>query len=303
VKIMTDIEIMKPEDGFFGLPEEDSVSYDEAKLVIIPFGLEESVTYGGGTSKGPQAMIDASPELELFDERLWCEPYKEIGIVTMKEPQIARPLENAVGQLDEIVGKVFADGKFPFVFGGEHSITAGSIKPFARKYKDLAILHFDAHADLRDGYRGEHYSHASALRRCLDFENITLVSAGIRNISAEEIPFLEANRDRIHIHWAKDKKSWDIEKMIEPLIGRPVYLTFDLDGFDSSLMYATGTPEPGGLFWHDAMEIIEAACKKCEIVGADVNELAPIENMHSCNFLAAKLAYKIMSYAFLRDRL
>lgn len=293
------METLPPDNGFLALEPKNAVSYDDAKAVIIPFGLEASVTYGGGTSRGPQAMLDASPELERFDEQLWCEPYRQIGIVTLPEPDIAKPLPKALAQLEAIVAQVLKNGKFPMIFGGEHSITAGAIRPFARQYEDLAILHFDAHADLRDGYLGEHYSHASALRRCLDFAHLTLVSCGIRNISAEEIPFLEANHDRIHIHWAKDKKDWNIDDIIAPLKGCPVYLTFDVDGFDASLMQATGTPEPGGLFWDDAMEIITAAAKHCSIVGADVNELAPIDGMHGYNFTAAKLAYKILSLAFL----
>jgi agmatinase len=182
--------------------------------------------------------------------------------------------------------------------GGEHSITAGSIRPFIRKYPNLAILHFDAHADLRDGYEGEHYSHAAALRRVMDNPISTLISCGIRNISASEIPYLEENRDRITIHWAKDKENWNIDEIVAPLKGRPVFLTFDLDGFDSSLMQATGTPEPGGIMWQDAMKIISAAAKISNIVGADVVELAPIKNMHSCDFLAAKLCYKILGYVF-----
>lgn len=290
--------LMKPAKAFLGLPEEDSVSYEKAKAVIIPFGLEASVSYGGGTHKGPKAMIKASHEVELFDEQLWREPFRDIGIVTFKEPEIKEKIEDALTQLENLVNGVLKDKKFPFVFGGEHSIVAGAIRPFAQKYDDLAILHFDAHADLRDGYEGEPYSHAAALRRCMDYKHITLVSAGIRNISASEIPFLEENKHRLHIYWAKDRKTWNITEIVSHLRDRPVYLTFDLDGFDASLMPATGTPEPGGIFWNDAIEIITAASQVAKIVGADINELAPIKGLHSCDFLAAKLAYKILGLAF-----
>ena len=194
--------------------------------------------------------------------------------------------------------QVLDDGKFPMIFGGEHSITAGSIRPFAEKYPDLVMLHFDAHADLRDGYEGVHYSHASALRRCMDYTHIKLVSVGIRNISAGEIPFLEANRHRIHMYWSKDQKTWNLDEMMAHLKGRPIYLTFDVDGFDASLMPATGTPEPGGLFWQEVIEVITRASQVGTIVGADINELAPKENLHACDFLAAKLAYKILALAF-----
>lgn len=236
---------MYPEEAFLGLPAVDAVSYAEAKAVVIPFGLEASVSYGHGTAHGPKAMIQASHEVELFDEALWHEPFRRFGITTLEECQIKPTLEEALDQLETMVRQVLSHGKFPFVFGGEHSITAGAIRPFAEQHQDLVILHFDAHADLRDGYDGEHYSHASALRRCLDYDHVSLVSFGIRNISSEEIPFLERNQYRIKIYWGKDRKTWDLSTLATHLKGRPVYLTFDLDGFDASLMPATGTPEPG----------------------------------------------------------
>ncbi|PMB54280.1 Agmatinase [Coxiella-like endosymbiont] len=292
------MQCLPSKKAFLGLAFKEVISYKNAKAVIIPFGLEQSVSYGRGTAKGPQAMIQASHEVELFDEALWYEPYRNIAIVTLEEPKIENEIVKALQQLERLVERVLEDKKFPFIFGGEHSITAGSIRPFIKRYPNLVILHFDAHADLRDGYHGEYFSHASAIRRCLDYPNIEVVSAGIRNISAEEIAFFEANQKRIHIYWAKDKKSWDIKKIIASFENRPIYLTFDLDGFDTSLMPATGTPEPGGLFWNDALEIIAAASQVGTIVGADINELAPIPHFHSCDFLAAKLAYKILSLAF-----
>ncbi|MEM9422691.1 MAG: arginase family protein, partial [Pseudomonadota bacterium] len=153
-------------------------------------------------------------------------------------------------------------------------------------------------ADLRDGYDGEHYSHAAALRRCLDHPGVSVVSVGIRNISAEEIPFYEKNRERIHIHWAKDKNRWRVEDIAAPLMGKKVYLTFDVDGFDAALMPATGTPEPGGMVWEDVLPIMRRAAEVSHWVGADVNELAPIAGLGACNRLAAKLAYKILTYRF-----
>ena len=284
-------------EGFLGLEPEQAGDPADARAVIIPFGLEASVSYGGGTGAGPAAMLKASHQVELFDDDLWCEAFANYGVATLREPAIAADIPQAIDQLEALVEAVLESGRFPMTFGGEHSITAGAIRPFARRHADLVILHFDAHADLRDGYAGEHYSHAAALRRCLDFEHIELVSLGIRNISAEEIPFLEANAERIHIHWAREKAQWDIDKILAPLKGRPVYLTFDLDGFDASLMSATGTPEPGGMFWDDVMPIIRAAGRSSTIVGADINELAPRPELHACDFLAAKLAYKILNYA------
>ncbi len=290
--------ILKSENGFLGLPSNLARSYEEAGAVIIPFGLEASVSYGGGTEIGPSAMIAASHEVELFDEVFWCEPVEQYGVVTAREPVIDNnDISASLKALEAMTSAVLQDGKFPLVFGGEHSITPGAIRPFLDKYEDLIILHFDAHADLRDGYEGEHFSHASAIRRVLDNPKAEIISVGIRNISKEEIPFLSENKHRITIHWGKDRKFWNYDKIVAPLKDRPIYLTFDLDGFDSSLMPATGTPEPGGVFWEDAMGIISRAAKVGRIVGADINELAPIDGFHAPDFLAAKLAYKILNYA------
>jgi len=297
------LDLMPQKSGFLGVEEKYLKSPDQAKVVVIPFGLEKSVSYGGGTKNGPKAIIQASQQVELFDEEFWCEPFRKYGVVTMKEPKIDRTsVVKSLKQLEKITEKVLDAGKFPLILGGEHSITAGSIRPFVKRYPDLAILHFDAHADLRDGFDGEHYSHAAALRRVMDHPISTLISCGIRNISASEIPYLEANRHRITIHFGKDRRNWDPKKIVAALKGRPVFLTFDLDGFDSSLMQATGTPEPGGVMWEDALDIIREASKISNIVGADVVELAPVKALHSCDFLSAKLCYKILSYAFLNKK-
>ncbi len=296
---MNELEYLAPEDGFLGLGEADAASPEQAQAVIVPFGLEATVSYEGGTAQGPAAMIAASREVELFDEEFWTEPVRHFGVVTLAPPEIEPGVARAVDQLAGITDRVLESGRFPMVFGGEHSITPGAVRPFLERVPDLALLHFDAHADLRDSYEGERFSHASAIRRVLDDPGVEVVSVGIRNISASEVPFFEENRHRIHIHWAKDKALWTLDKIVEPLRGRPVYLTFDLDAFDASLMPATGTPEPGGLFWDDAMAIIRKTAAVADIIGADINELSPRPGLHGCDFLAAKLAYKILSFALL----
>ena len=290
-------DYLSSEDGFLGIGEADVVRESERCAVIIPFGLEHSVSYGSGTALGPQAIVRASHQVELFDEELWCEPFRSFRLETLKAPHISQDLEAALRQLEELVRTALTRDQFPLILGGEHSLTAGAIRPFVERYPDLVVLQFDAHADLRDGYEGEHYSHAAAMRRVLDHEGVQLVSVGIRNISAEEIPFLEANRERISIFWAKDKSRWSLEEIVAPLKGRPIYITFDLDGFDQSLMPATGTPEPGGLFFQETLEILRASSCEGRIVGADIVELAPIPGFHACEFLAAKLGYKLLSYA------
>ena len=187
------------------------------------------------------------------------------------------------------------------VLGGEHSITPGCIKPFVKKYKKLFLLHFDAHADLRESYNGNKFSHASAIRRCLDYKNVSVISFWIRNISLNEINYLKKNKKRIKIFWAKDKKKWNFNFFKKLIKNKNVYLTFDVDSLDSSLMPATGTPEPGGMFWDETIKIIKIASKNAKIVGADVNELAPIKGFDSYNFLTAKLVYKILAYKFINN--
>ncbi len=282
--------------GFLGIDNKFSIN---EKAVVIPFGLEKTVSYGSGTKNGPKEIIKASHQVELYDEEFNCEPFKKIGIKTIKPFKINKDIKIALNQISKLNEWILNKKKFPLTLGGEHSITPGCIEPFVKKFNKILILHFDAHADLRNSYNNQKFSHASAIRRCLDHKNVSLVSFGIRNISKEEIPYLKRNSKRIEIFWAKDKKKWNLEKFKRIISNKIVYLTFDVDGFDSSLMPATGTPEPGGLFWDETLEIIKIAAKNSNIVGADINELAPIKGFNSYNFLAAKLAYKILSYKFL----
>ena len=286
--------------GFLGI--ENKFSFNE-KVVIIPFGLEKTVSYGGGTKKGPKEIIKASHQVELYDEELNCEPYKKIGIKTLKPFKIDNNIKKALKKISDINHKILEKNLFPMTFGGEHSITPGCILPFTKKFKKICLLHFDAHADLRESYNGEKYSHASAIKRCLDYKNVSIISFGIRNISKNEIPILKKNSKRINIFWAKDKSRWNMNKFKKLIKNKTVYITFDVDGLDSSIMPATGTPEPGGLFWDETLNIIKIACKNSNIVGADINELAPIKGFNSYNFLVAKLAYKILSYKFLSKQL
>ena len=289
-------KFLSNKNGFLGIDNKFSI---KEKVIVVPFGLEKTVSYGGGTKNGPKEIIKASHQVELYDEELKCEPYKKIGIKTLKPFKIDKNINKALNKMSKLNQEILNKKMFPLTFGGEHSITPGCIKPFAKKYKKLYLLHFDAHADLRDAYNGEKYSHASAIRRCLDNKNISVISFGIRNISKSEILYLKKNSNRIKIFWAKDKKKWNLNSFKKLIKNKTIYLTFDVDGFDSSIMPATGTPEPGGLFWDETLEIIKIAMKNAKIVGADINELAPIKGFNSYNFLVAKLAYKILAYKFL----
>jgi agmatinase len=281
--------------NFLGI---DNVSVDKADVVIIPFGLEKTVKYGKkGTKNGPEKIIKISPNLEYFDEELEKEVYKEVSISTLESFKIKKNHEQAIGQIEEIVDEVYRAGKFPFVLGGEHSLTLGPVKSALKKFGRISILQFDAHADLRDEYEGTIYNHASVMRQCLKLKGIDLIQIGIRNISTDtnEFGFWEDNQDRIKTFWAKDMKDWKIEEMINSL-GDKVYLTFDFDAFDSGLMPSVSTPEPGGLSWYQAIDIIRAVSLRREIVGADAVELSPIKGLDAPDFLAAKLVYKIIGY-------
>ena len=295
-KFLNKLKYLSNKNGFLGI--DNKVNFKE-KVVIVPFGLEKTVSYGGGTRNGPKEIIKASHQVELYDEELNCEPYKKIGIKTLKPFKIEKNIKKALSKMSKINKEILDKKLFPMTFGGEHSITPGCIAPFVKKYKNICLLHFDAHADLRESYNGEKFSHASAIRRCLDYPNVSVISFGIRNISKEEIPFLKRNSKRIKIFWAKDKSKWDLNKFKGLIKNKNVYITFDVDGLDSGIMPATGTPEPGGLFWDETLNIIRVAAKNSNIVGADLNELSPIKGFKSYNFLAAKLVYKILSYKFL----
>ena len=290
------MKYLSNKNGFLGI--DNKVNFKE-KVIVVPFGLEKTVSYGGGTKNGPKEIIKASHQVELYDEELNCEPYKKIGIKTLKPFKIDKNIKKALNKMSKINEDILGKKLFPMTFGGEHSITPGCIAPFTKKYKDICLLHFDAHADLRESYNGEKFSHASAIRRCLDYPNVSVISFGIRNISQSEIPFLKKNSSRINVFWAKDKSKWNLNKFKKLIKNKIVYLTFDVDGLDSSIMPATGTPEPGGLLWDETLNIIRIAAKNSKIVGADINELSPIKGFNSYNFLVAKLAYKILSYKFL----
>lgn len=286
-----------PPNNFGGLSEEHS-QYETSRAVIFPVPLERTITYERGTCDGPAAIIAASRNMEMYDEELQVEPYKEIGIHTLP------PIDTMDGTLDEVLTEIFTagcalldDDKFPVTLGGEHALTPPLITAFAKKYKDLTVLQIDAHAELRDEYHGNSASHACTMRRIL--EVCPAVQVGIRSISAEEAAIVPQLSTKIY--WAKDiarlpMKSW-IAKLLSDLSAN-VYLTIDLDGFDSSIMPATGTPEPGGLDWHQVTSLVRAVAEHKKIVGMDVVELSPQLGQHACDFLAAKLVYKCLGYIF-----
>jgi agmatinase len=283
--------------NFGGITEEDA-SYENAKAVIFPVPLERTTSYEHGTRNGPAAILEASRNMEMYDEEFAREIYKEIGIATTPA------IDTADGTLDEVLQELFTaqcelieDGKFPVALGGEHSLTPPLVRAVARKYTDLTLLQIDAHADLRDQYLGNPNSHACAIRRSLEY--CPAVQVGIRSLSAEEAEAIPKLKTKIY--WAKDiarapLDEW-VQKVVADLSGH-VYLTIDLDGFDPSLIPATGTPEPGGLDWYQVTSLIRTVAKQKEIVAMDVVELLPQPGQHASDFFAAKLIYKCLGYVF-----
>ena len=180
--------------AFLGIDNKINI---KEKVVVVPFGLEKTVSYGSGTNKGPREIIKASHQVELFDEDLNKEPYKNIGIKTLKPFPIKKNIIDALKQIENINKLLIEREKFPLILGGEHSLTPGAIRPFIKKFGKICLLHFDAHADLRNSYNNNKFSHASAIRRCLDNPNVSVISFGVRNISLNEINFLKVNRDNL----------------------------------------------------------------------------------------------------------
>ncbi len=286
-----------PEDGFLGLTAEEAGPPEHAGALIIPFGMEKAVSFGGGTARGPEAIIAASPQLEFFDDELWCEPYRQFGIATLNAPDIAKTAAEALDQIAGLSAAALEAGHLPLVLGGEHTLSAGAIRPLAARYPDLAVLHFDAHTDLRDSYQNNPLSHACAMRRVLE-QGVDITSVGIRAISVEEVPVLNAHTDRVQVWWARERARWSVKEIIAPLRGRPIYVSLDIDVLDAGVMPATGTPEPGGLSFDEVCTVLRAASGAGRIVGADLVEFAPIPGFHAYDFTAAKLAYKVLAYAF-----
>jgi agmatinase len=285
--------------NYFGLPEEYS-SQENSRAVIVPVPYEATSSYRKGTKFGPKAVLEASQQVELFDDELWVEPYK-IGIQSASEiliEPVTSETEKPFEQLSEVISPLVEFGKFPIILGGEQSLTLGAVRACAERFNDLSVLQINAHCDLHQSYDGNLYSHASfsyQIYKALPQPLITQV--GIRNISAEEVHWLEKDEPRVNIFWARQQNAWNLEQIVHTLSDN-VYLNVDVDGLDPSIMPSTGTPEPGGITWYQLTELIKLLCVHKNVVAADFVELSPIENLHAPDFLVAKLIYKLIGYRF-----
>lgn len=279
-------------------------SFDASKVVILPAPYEHTVSYGGGTKRGPQAILTASQYVELYDEETGREIYREHGIATLAPVEFGKKKDAAALQvIFDIVDTLVHQGKFVVTLGGEHTISSATIAAHAKQYPNLSVLQFDAHSDLRTKYQGNAYSHASVMARVCEFlDPKRLVQVGIRALCKEEADYIRDHGvNTLYAHeirqgkYTKVFKEWD--DVVVDRLTEDVYISFDVDGFDPSIMPATGTPEPNGLFWDEVMRCIKKVGTEKRIVGFDVVELAPMKGLHHPDLTAAKLVSKILNYA------
>ncbi len=277
---------------FIGLTSDKS-DIKKCRFVVVPVPYEKSTSYGHGTKNGPKKIIEASSQIELWDEETKKETWLK-GIYTAPPIKTAGKTTDVFKNIEK-TAKKYCDlkNKIIFFIGGEHSITQATSKPFIDKHKNISILHFDAHADLRESYDGSKNSHACALYpaslRC------KIVQVGIRSVSENEA--LKINKKNIKTFLMHENR--DIKKLIPKVLKNltsTVYITIDVDGFDPSVIPATGTPQPGGFMWYEALDLFKTVCKKKKVVGVDIVEVAPRKADNISEFNAAKLVYRLMSY-------
>ena len=268
-------------------------TFEEATFIVVPIPYDLTSTYQSGSRRGPHAILDASGNMELYDEELYKETYLA-GIYTLPflESDARGPGEMGIA-IRNAIADVLKYDKIPVILGGEHSVTFGVVQAMKEKYPGISVLQLDAHADLRNYYQCSPYSHASVGRRISEI--CPLVQAGIRSMSAEEASFLmEGKVKTFSADFILEERNW-LEKICEHVNG-DVYITIDIDVLDPSIMPATGTPEPGGIYWKDILRLMREVSKRCTVRGFDVVELSPIPGMVAPDFLSAKLIYRIMGY-------
>jgi len=282
--------------SFGGIPDKYS-SWKGSSFVVIPFPIDLTTTYVTGTRNGPKAIIEASGHMELFDEENKIEPYRAGIFVSPEIPLLTTGSLAILKELEKRMNAVIRAGKFPILLGGEHSGTCGAVIPLKKKYEDLTVLQFDAHADLRDTYLGTPWNHACVGRRIVD-SGAKLVQVGVRSISEEEDRFLR-KAENVKTFYASEVRDnlADVTRGVVSSLSGNVYISIDLDVFDPGIMPAVGTPEPGGLDWFEVIDILRDVMRSgCNIVGFDVMELSPLPGIVAPDFLAARLCYRMMGW-------
>jgi len=272
--------------------EEVVYGYKESIIIILPVPYDETSTWIKGADKGPEAILNASPNLEFYDIETESEAHLA-GIHTVAPVLEKATPDSMVNAVNKRVSELLSDDKLPVIIGGNHSVSIGSIKAFSEKYENLSVLQLDAHADLRMEYEGSKYNHACVMARAR--ENAEIVQVGIRSMSLSELPYVD--RDRIfYSHELYSDKS--LYARAKDKLTENVYITIDLDVFDPSVMPSTGTPEPGGPDYFELMHFLRDVVREKNVVGFDVVELCPSESNKAPDFMAAKIIYQLLSYIF-----
>jgi len=281
--------------GEFGGATPTTTDFENARVVILPIPLDRTTSYVPGTRNGPHEILVASSHMELWDEETQTDVHS-IGIFTLPEMECPfASMDEVVAEIRRVASEIVNRGKFPLILGGEHSITPAVVAAVAAKHPGVSVLQLDAHADLRDTFMGTPHNHACAMRRTLEFARTTQVA--IRSLSTEEATAIPSLPTRIfYDHNMRQDPKW-MDCVVESL-SDTVYITIDVDGFDPAIMPATGTPEPGGLSWYEAVTLLRKVIERRTVVGCDIVELSPMGGNVAPNFLCAKLVYKILSYRF-----
>ena len=285
---------MKAKTNYAGIPDKYA-RLDDAQVVLIPVPYDGTSSWVKGADKGPDAFLNASENMELYDIETKSEVYKKGVYLAPAVSENASP-EKMVEAVHKTIKSYLQQDKFVTLFGGEHSISIGSIRAFNEHFEDLTVVQIDAHADLRPSYEGSSCNHACAVYEAS--KNTNLIQVGIRSMDSSEVEHMDEGRT----YFAHDL----YDDWMDDAIGQMtpnVFITIDLDAFDPSILPSTGTPEPGGLFWYETLDFLKMIFKKKNVVGFDIVELCPNENEKSSDFLAAKLYYKMLSYKFYTDRI
>lgn len=279
---------------YAGIPEE-LAKLEQAKIVLIPVPYDGTSTWQKGADKGPQAFLEASENMELYDIETDTEVYQQGVFLADAVTENTSP-EAMVEAVHQVTKKYIKKNKFVTVFGGEHSISIGTIRAFNEMYPSLTVLHIDAHADLRESYEGSTCNHACAVYEAS--QNTNLIQVGIRSMDIMEKTVMDTEKTYFAHDMAVDD-TW-MDSAIDQMTDN-VFITFDLDAFDPSILPSTGTPEPGGLLWYETLEFLKQVFEEKNVVGFDIVELCPNSKEKSSDFLAAKLYYKMLSYKFMND--
>jgi N1-aminopropylagmatine ureohydrolase len=288
-----------PYQDFLGVPAELKPKR-APKAAILPIPYDLTASYQPGARRGPLAILEASTHLETYDEELGCETWEEVGIETLPPvvPDTSGPAAT-LERVERVAREAVGGGSFLVGLGGEHSVTAPLVRAARAGHPRLGVLQLDAHADLRDSFEGSPHNHACVMHRLVD-EGVQIAQVGVRSLTGEEQTLI---RERsICTVLAPEAVEAPVESWIGRVLAalpREVYVTVDLDVLDPSVMPATGTPEPGGLDWYRTLAVVRAVARARRIVGFDVVELAPIAGLVAPDFLAAKLVYRLLGYAFL----